>query len=158
MVAPDPRLRHLWRPYTQMQTEAPPLVAVETDGARIKLAGGSWLIDGIASWWTACHGYNHPHIVDAMHRQLDTMPHVMFGGLTNEPALALGERLAGVLPGAGTDTALQHAFFCDSGSVAVEVALKMAVQYWRNKGVATRSRFVAFRWGYHGDTMGACVG
>jgi adenosylmethionine-8-amino-7-oxononanoate aminotransferase len=155
MVGTDPRIRHLWRPYTQMRTEAPSLVAVETDGARIRLADGRWLIDGIASWWTACHGYNHPHIIAAMHRQLDSMPHVMFGGLTHEPALALGARLAGILPGAGTDAALDRVFFCDSGSVAVEIALKMAVQYWRNKGNETRCRFVAFRGGYHGDTMGA---
>jgi adenosylmethionine-8-amino-7-oxononanoate aminotransferase len=155
MVAADPRAGHLWRPYTQMQTEAPPLVAVETEGARIRLADGRWLIDGIASWWTACHGYNHPHIMTAMHRQLDAMPHVMFGGFTHEPALALGERLAGILPGSGTDAALEHVFFCDSGSVAVEIALKMAVQYWRNKGETNRCRFVAFRDGYHGDTMGA---
>ena len=155
MVGADPRTRHLWRPYTQMQTEAPSLIAVETEGARIRLADGRWLIDGIASWWTACHGYNHPHILAAMHRQLDAMPHVMFGGLTHEPALALGARLAGILPGSGTDAALDHAFFCDSGSVAVEIALKMAVQYWRNKGEENRCRFVAFRGGYHGDTMGA---
>ena len=155
MVEADPRTRHLWRPYTQMQTEAPSLVAVETDGARIRLADGRWLIDGIASWWTACHGYNHPHIVSAMHRQLESMPHIMFGGLTHEPALALGARLADILPGAGTGAALQHVFFCDSGSVAVEIALKMAVQYWRNRGAENRCRFVAFRGGYHGDTMGA---
>ena len=155
MVGADPRASHLWRPYTQMQTEAPSLVAGETEGARIRLADGRWLIDGIASWWTACHGYNHPHIIAAMHRQLDSMPHVMFGGLTHEPALALGARLAGILPGAATDAALDHVFFCDSGSVAVEIALKMAVQYWRNKGEENRCRFVAFRGGYHGDTMGA---
>ena len=155
MAGADPRAGHLWRPYTQMRTEAPSLVAVETAGACIRLADGRWLIDGIASWWTACHGYNHPHITAAMHRQLDSMPHVMFGGLTHEPALALGARLAGILPGSGTIAALDHVFFCDSGSVAVEIALKMAVQYWRNKGVGTRRRFVAFRGAYHGDTMGA---
>jgi adenosylmethionine-8-amino-7-oxononanoate aminotransferase len=155
MVAADPRTRHLWRPYTQMQTEAPSLVAAETEGARIRLADGRWLIDGIASWWTACHGYNHPHMVSAMHRQLDAMPHVMFGGLTHEPALALAARLADMLPGSGTNAALDRVFFCDSGSVAVEIALKMAVQYWRNQGEENRCRFVAFRDGYHGDTMGA---
>ena len=155
MVGADPRASHLWRPYTQMRTEAPSLVVVETEGACIRLADGRWLIDGIASWWTACHGYNHPHITAAMHRQLDSMPHVMFGGLTHEPALALGARLAEILPGSGTDAALNHVFFSDSGSVAVEIALKMAVQYWRNKGDVTRSRFIAFRGAYHGDTMGA---
>jgi len=155
MAPPDPRLRHLWRPYTQMQTEGPPLVAVETDGARIRLEDGRWLIDGIASWWTACHGYNHPHITAAVKTQLDAMPHVMFGGLVHEPALELASRLAGLLPGAGTDGALNHIFFSDSGSVAVEVALKMAVQYWRNAGESGRDRFVCFRHAYHGDTMGA---
>ena len=154
-AARDPRLRHLWRPYTQMQTEAPPLVAAATEGVRIRLADGRELIDGIASWWTACHGYNHPHIRAAMERQLAVMPHVMFGGLTHEPALALGARLAALLPGAGTDAALDYVFFSDSGSVAVEVALKMAVQFWRNRGEAGRTRFVAFRHAYHGDTMGA---
>jgi len=138
-----------------MQTELPPFEAVETSGCRIRLADGRWLIDGIASWWTAVHGYNHPHIIAAMERQLRTMPHIMFGGLTHEPAQRLADRLAAVLPGAGTDAALQHVFFCDSGSVAVEIALKMAVQYWRNRGQTGRTRFVAFRRAYHGDTMGA---
>ena len=151
----DPRLKHLWRPYTQMQTETPPLKAVETCGAQIKLADGRWLIDGISSWWTACHGYNHEAIVEAMQKQLDEMPHVMLGGLTHEPALQLAWRLSHILPGAGTDSALQHIFFADSGSVAVEVALKMAVQYWHNKGAPTRTRFVAFQNAYHGDTTGA---
>ncbi|MEE8445635.1 MAG: adenosylmethionine--8-amino-7-oxononanoate transaminase [Alphaproteobacteria bacterium] len=152
---PDPRLRHLWRPYTQIQTEPAPLVAVETDGARIRLDDGRWLIDGTASWWTAVHGYNHPHITAAIKQQIDAMPHVMFGGLIHEPALELGSRLATLLPGAGTDAALDHVFFSDSGSVAVEVALKMAVQFWRNAGDAGRHRIVAFRHAYHGDTMGA---
>ncbi len=155
MAGLDPRLRHLWRPYTQMLTESPPLVAADTQGARIKLADGRWLVDGIASWWTACHGYNHPHIVEAMRKQLETMPHVMFGGLTHEPALALAERLSRLLPGAGGDGALEHVFFCDSGSVAVEIAMKMAVQFWRNQGDVRRTRFVAFGNAYHGDTMGA---
>lgn len=155
MTGTDPRLRHLWRPYTQMQTEAPPLKAAATDGAEIILEDGRRLIDGIASWWTACHGYNHPHIAGAMKQQLRTMPHVMFGGLTHEPALSLAERLAAILPGAGTDAAPAHVFFCDSGSVAVEIALKMAAQFWRNKGQPGRNKFVCFRFAYHGDTMGA---
>ncbi|MPY69426.1 MAG: adenosylmethionine--8-amino-7-oxononanoate transaminase [Alphaproteobacteria bacterium] len=145
-----------------MQTEPAPWKAVRTEGTRIHLEDGRTLLDGIASWWTACHGYNHPHIVAAMEAQLRAMPHVMFGGLTHEPALALADRLAAVLPGAGTEAALGHVFFCDSGSVAVEVAMKMAVQYWRNRGEAARNRgeaarnrFVCFRFGYHGDTMGA---
>jgi adenosylmethionine-8-amino-7-oxononanoate aminotransferase len=140
----------LWRPYTQMKTAAPPLEAVRTQGSRITLADGRVLVDGIASWWTAVHGYNHPHIAAAVARQLEAMPHVMFGGLTHAPAERLAARLAALLPGG-----LDHVFFTDSGSVAVEVALKMAVQMWRNRGVAGRTRFLAFRGSYHGDTMGA---
>jgi adenosylmethionine-8-amino-7-oxononanoate aminotransferase len=108
------------------------------------------LIDGIASWWTACHGYNHPHIRTAVEQQLHAMPHVMFGGFTHAPAERLAARLTALAPGS-----LDHVFFSDSGSVAVEVAMKMAVQYWLNRGIPGRTRFVAFRDGYHGDTMGA---
>jgi adenosylmethionine-8-amino-7-oxononanoate aminotransferase len=153
--AGDDRLRHLWRPYTQMKTEPAPLTAAATAGARIRLDDGRELIDGIASWWTACHGYNHPHMEAAIARQLAAMPHVMFGGLTHEPALELAARLAAMLPGNRTGAALDHVFFSDSGSVAVEVALKMAAQYWRNRNVEGRTRFIGFRHGYHGDTMGA---
>ena len=156
MAEGDPdRHRHLWRPYTQMKTEPAPLIAVETQGVRIRLDDGRELIDGIASWWTACHGYNHPHITGALRRQLEAMPHVMLGGLVHQPALTLARRLAAILPGAGTEAALEHVFFSDSGSVAVEVALKMAAQYWRNRNIEGRTRFVGFRHGYHGDTMGA---
>ena len=139
---------HLWRPYTQMQTAAAPYRAARTEGCRITLDDGRVLIDGIASWWTACHGYNHPHIRQAAIRQLERMPHVMFGGLTHEPAERLAERLCALLPGD-----LSHVFFADSGSVAVEVAMKMAAQYWLNQGVRTRRKFLAFRGGYHGDTL-----
>jgi adenosylmethionine-8-amino-7-oxononanoate aminotransferase len=140
----------VWLPYTQMKVAPPPLPVVRTQGSRIILADGRELIDGIASWWTACHGYNHPHIAAAVTRQLAAMPHVMFGGLVHEQALTLARRLAEILP-AGLD----RVFFSDSGSVSVEVAMKMAVQYWLNKGVHGRTRFVAFRGGYHGDTTGA---
>ena len=143
-------LPHVWLPYTQMKTAREPLPVAATDGVRIRLADGRELIDGIASWWTACHGYNHPHIREAVARQLATMPHVMFGGLVHEQALILARRLAALLPGG-----LDRVFFADSGSVAVEVALKMAVQYWINRGVRGRTRFVAFKGGYHGDTTGA---
>lgn len=146
----NPRTHHLWRPYTQMQAAAPPLEAVRTHGSRIVLADGRELIDGIASWWTAAHGYNHPHIRAAVAAQLEAMPHVMFGGLTHAPAERLAARLADLLPGD-----LDHVFFTDSGSVAVEVALKMAVQMWINRGIAGRTRILAFREGYHGDTLGA---
>ncbi len=139
---------HLWRPYTQMKTAAPPLRAVRTEGCRITLEDGRVLIDGIASWWTACHGYNHPHIRVAVEAQLEAMPHVMFGGLTHDPAERLAARLCRRLPGD-----LNHVFFADSGSVAVEVAMKMAAQSWLNRGIKTRTRFLAFRGGYHGDTF-----
>ena len=142
--------QHLWRPYTQMKTAGAPFEAVRTDGSRIHLADGRVLIDGVASWWTACHGYNHPHIREAVARQLERMPHVMFGGFTHEPAETLATRLAAMAPGD-----LNHVFFSDSGSVAVEVAMKMAVQYWLNRGVGGRTKFLAFREGYHGDTLGA---
>jgi adenosylmethionine-8-amino-7-oxononanoate aminotransferase len=141
---------HVWLPYTQMKTAGDPLPVAATQGSRIVLADGRELIDGIASWWTACHGYNHPHIAGAVRRQLDVMPHVMFGGLVHEPALTLARRLAALMP-----PGLDRVFFSDSGSVAVEVAMKMAVQYWRNRGVPGRTRFVAFNGGYHGDTTGA---
>jgi adenosylmethionine-8-amino-7-oxononanoate aminotransferase len=140
---------HIWTPYSQMKTAAPPLPVARTEGVRIHLADGRVLIDGIASWWTACHGYNHPHIRAAVSKQLETMPHVMFGGLTHEPALTLAKRLAALLPGD-----LNRVFFTDSGSVAVEVAMKMAMQLWLNRGVRDRTGFLAFRNGYHGDTLG----
>jgi adenosylmethionine-8-amino-7-oxononanoate aminotransferase len=143
-------LEHVWLPYAQMKTAAPPLPVVRTQGSRIVLADGRELIDGVASWWTACHGYNQPHIRYAVAKQLKQMPHVMFGGLAHEPALTLAQRLAALLPGD-----LTRVFFSDSGSVAVEVALKMAAQYWINRGVKRRSQFVAFKGGYHGDTTGA---
>jgi adenosylmethionine-8-amino-7-oxononanoate aminotransferase len=142
-------LDHLWMPYTQMQTAAPPLPVAATVGTRILLTDGRELIDGLASWWTACHGYNHPHIVAAIRDQLATMSHVMFAGLAHEQAARLASRLAALLPGD-----LSRVFFSDSGSVAVEVALKMAVQFWINQGQPARKQFVAFRYGYHGDTMG----
>ncbi len=143
-------LEHVWLPYAQMKTMRPPLPVTRTQGCRIVLADGRELIDGIASWWTACHGYNHPHIRQAVERQLAAMPHVMFGGLVHEQGLTLARRLAGMLPGD-----LDRVFFSESGSVAVEIALKMAVQYWRNRDEPSRTKFVAFRGGYHGDTTGA---
>jgi len=141
---------HVWLPYAQMKTAPLPLPVVRTQGSRIVLADGRELIDGIASWWTACHGYNHPHIRAAVERQLATMPHVMFGGLAHEQALTLARRLCALLP-----RDLDRVFFSESGSVAVEIAMKMAVQYWLNRGEQGRTKFVAFKGGYHGDTTGA---
>jgi adenosylmethionine-8-amino-7-oxononanoate aminotransferase len=143
-------LGHVWLPYAQMKTVNPPLPVLRTHGSRIVLADGRELIDGIASWWTACHGYNHPHIRQGVERQLAEMPHVMFGGLVHEQATTLARRLAALLPGD-----LNHVFFSDSGSVAVEVAMKMALQFWINRGAEGRNHFVAFKGGYHGDTTGA---
>ncbi len=141
---------HLWLPYTQMKTARPPLAVAATRGSRIVLADGRELVDGVASWWTACHGYNQPHIRQAIERQLAAMPHVMFGGAVHEQAATLARRLAGMLLGG-----LDRVFFSDSGSVAVEVALKMALQFWINRGFKGRTKFIAFKGGYHGDTTGA---
>lgn len=139
---------HVWRPYCQMKTAPAPLAVARTEGSSLFLEDGRELVDGIASWWTACHGYNHPHIRAAVQRQLDLMPHVMFGGLAHEPAYRLAQRLAALLPGD-----LDHVFFAESGSVSVEIAMKMALQYWINRGVTGRTRFLSFKGGYHGDTL-----
>jgi adenosylmethionine---8-amino-7-oxononanoate aminotransferase len=143
-------LPKLWLPYAQMKTAPQPSIVVRTEGVRIHLADGTVLIDGIASWWTACHGYNHPRLSAAIADQLERVPHVMLGGLAHEPIMRLTERLAAVLPGD-----LSHSFFSESGSVAVEVAMKMAVQYWINGGRRGRHRFLSFKGAYHGDTFAA---
>lgn len=145
-----PLQAHLWRPYAQMQTVPLPVRVVRTEGCRLYLEDGRSLIDGISSWWTACHGYNHPHILQAVEKQLRTMPHIMFGGLVHDPAIALSEKLVRIAP-----RGLNRVFFSDSGSTAVEVAMKMALQYWQNQGKSKKDKFVCFRGGYHGDTMGA---
>ncbi len=144
----DSGLASIWLPYAQMKTALPPLPVVRTEGSRIILADGRELIDGIASWWTACHGYNHPHIRACIQKQLEIMPHVMFGGLVHEPAIRLSQRLYAL-------TGMNRVFFADSGSIAVEIALKMALQYWNNLGKSEKNRFICFKNGYHGDTMGA---
>ncbi len=140
----------VWHPYASA-TDVPPLNAVSrTFANRIVLADGKDLIDGMSSWWAAIHGYNHPRLLDALHSQAGRMPHVMFGGLTQEPAVGLAERLLELMP-----AGLERIFFADSGSVAVEVALKMALQYQQSRGEIQRTRFLAPRGGYHGDTIGA---
>lgn len=144
----DQGMRHIWLPYSQMKHADPPLPVVATEGTRIHLADGRVLIDGIASWWTACHGYNHPHLRAALNEQATRMPHVMFGGLAHEPALKLASRLADLLPGD-----LTRVFFAESGSVAVEVAMKMATQFWLNQGQRGRTKILSFTGGYHGDTI-----
>lgn len=144
----DEGYRHIWMPYAQMQTAPAPEAVTATEGTRIILADGRQLIDGVASWWSACHGYNHPHIRDAVSRQLEQMPHVMLAGLANEPAFTLAERLAAMAPGR-----LERVFFSESGSVSVEIAMKMAVQYWLNQGNGERTKFICFKGAYHGDTI-----
>lgn len=139
--------QHVWLPYTQMKTARAPLPVVSAQGTRLTLADGRELIDGISSWWACVHGYRHPHIEEAVRRQLETLPHVMLGGLAHEQAYTLARRLAGLLPGD-----LDHVFFSDSGSVAVEVAMKMASQFWLNQG-QRRMKFLCFKGGYHGDTF-----
>src|SRR5436190_18761771 len=138
----EPGLRHVWLPYVQMKTMRDPLAVARTEGCRIVLEDGRELIDGVASWWTACHGYNHPHIRAAVAAQLERMPHVMLGGLVHAPAAELARRLSAVLPGE-----LDHVFFSESGSVAVEVAMKIALQYRFNRGEPARTRFVSFQHG-----------
>lgn len=139
---------HIWLPYAQMKTAPDPLAVVGAEGVRLKLADGRTLIDGVASWWTMAHGYNHPHIREVVARQLETLPHVMLGGLAHEQAYTLARRLSALMSGD-----LNRVFFTDSGSVAVEVALKMAIQFWINQGERGRTKFVSFKGGYHGDTF-----
>lgn len=144
----EPAEHALWRPYAQMKTTPPGLPVASAEGVRIRLEDGRELIDGVSSWWTVCHGYRHPHIINAVKAQLDAVPHVMLGGLTHQPAERLARRLADLAPGD-----LNHVFFCESGSVSVEIAMKIAVQSFINRGERGRTRFLAFRGGYHGDTL-----
>ena len=125
-----------------------PIVAKATHGSTIILNDGAKLIDGIASWWTACHGYNHPHIIKTVKKQLELMPHIMFGGIIHQPAIDLAKHLANLLPGD-----LNKVFFSESGSVSVEVALKIAAQFWLNQNNNIKNKIISFHGGYHGDTM-----
>ncbi|HEX3772784.1 MAG TPA: adenosylmethionine--8-amino-7-oxononanoate transaminase [Polyangiaceae bacterium] len=140
---------YVWRPYCQHRTAPPPLAVASTRGCRLVLADGTELVDGVASWWTAAHGYAHPHIRAKVAAQLEAMPHVAFGGLAHEAGYTLAARLAGFFAGK-----LSHVFFTESGSVAVEVALKMAMQSFYNAGRPRRT-VVAFHGAYHGDTFAA---
>jgi adenosylmethionine---8-amino-7-oxononanoate aminotransferase len=142
--------QHVWHPYAALPSSQPIFPVESAQGVRIQLMDGRSLIDGISSWWTCIHGYNHPRLNQAAHAQIDRMSHVMFGGLTHRPAVELAEKLIAVTP-----AALQQVFFADSGSVAVEVAMKLAVQYWYNRGQPQKQQFLTIRSGYHGDTFAA---
>ncbi|MFD7537360.1 adenosylmethionine--8-amino-7-oxononanoate transaminase [Streptomyces sp. NPDC059819] len=143
--------RHVWHPYGPMPNRQEQLLVESASGVRLRLAepayGQRELIDGMASWWSAVHGYNHPVLNEAVRGQLDRMSHVMFGGLTHAPAVRLAARLVEITPGP-----LQHVFLSDSGSVSVEVAVKMCLQYWRSVGQPRKQRLLTWRGGYHGDT------
>lgn len=139
---------HIWHPYGAFPPSTRPLVVTGASGVRLELADGRTVVDGMSSWWAAIHGYRHPVLDAAVRRQLDSMSHVMFGGLTHEPAARLAELLVDLTP-----EPLRKVFFCDSGSVSVEVAVKMALQYWRGRGEPGRTRLLTWRGGYHGDTF-----
>lgn len=141
--------RHIWHPYTSMTEPLPCYPVVAATGCELELADGRRLVDGMSSWWAAIHGYNHPVINQAVTAQLGQMSHVMFGGITHPPAIELCRRLVAMTP-----APLECVFLADSGSVAVEVAIKMALQYWQARG-ENRRRLLALRLGYHGDTSGA---
>ena len=142
--------RHIWHPYTSIENPLPVYHVVSAEGVKLRLADGRELIDGMSSWWTAIHGYNHPVLNRAIKNQLSKMAHVMFGGIIHEPAVHLAELLVSITP-----LPLQKVFFCDSGSVSVEVAIKMALQYWNAKGEKKKSKLLTVRSGYHGDTFEA---
>jgi adenosylmethionine-8-amino-7-oxononanoate aminotransferase len=141
---------HVWHPYGALPSASPPLPVVAAEGVRLQLADGRELIDGMSSWWCAIHGYRHPALDAAVGEQLGRMPHVMFGGLTHEPAIRLAERLVEIAP-----DGLEQVFFADSGSVSVEVAIKLCLQFQRANGHPQRRRLLTVRGGYHGDTFGA---
>ena len=140
----------LWHPYTSMSHPTPHFLVEKASGCQIQLADGRSLIDGMSSWWSVIHGYNHPAINQALHTQIDQFSHVMFGGLTHQPAISLGQKLVDMSP-----PTLTRVFFSDSGSVSVEVALKMAIQYWNTQGHPEKQHFITPRSGYHGDTFAA---
>jgi len=142
--------QHVWHPYASVTEPLPQYVVASASGVRLTLADGRELIDGMASWWSVIHGYNHPALGAAMQAQAEKMSHVMFGGLTHEPAARLAKLLVGITP-----AALQKVFFSDSGSVAIEVAIKMAIQYWQAKGQPDKHKMLSLRSGYHGDTFAA---
>jgi adenosylmethionine---8-amino-7-oxononanoate aminotransferase len=144
----DKDRKHVWHPYAPMPGRMAPLLVSSAHGVRLRLADGRELVDGMSSWWAAIHGYRHPVLDAAVTEQLGKMSHVMFGGLTHEPAVSLCSRLVSITP-----DGLEHVFLCDSGSVSVEVAVKMCLQYWRSRGFGAKNRLLTWRGGYHGDTF-----
>lgn len=146
----DEDRNYVWHPYSSMQSETPVFAVKSTSGVHIKLENGSQLIDGMSSWWCAIHGYNVAELNAAIKQQLESMAHIMFGGLTHEPAVKLCKKLVDITPGK-----LESVFLADSGSVSVEIAMKMAVQYWQAKQQPGKQKFISLRNGYHGDTFGA---
>ncbi|HHF2975723.1 TPA: adenosylmethionine--8-amino-7-oxononanoate transaminase [Vibrio diabolicus] len=141
--------QHIWHPYTSTLTPLTCYPVASANGVHIKLEDGTELVDGMSSWWSTIHGYNHPHLNQAAHQQIDQVSHVMFGGITHQPAINLCKKLLSLAP-----SNLEHVFLADSGSVAVEVSLKMALQYWHARG-ERRPKFLTLRHGYHGDTFAA---
>jgi len=141
---------HIWHPYTSMTNPLPTQLVDSANGVRIKLEDGRELIDGMASWWCVIHGYNHPVINQAAKDQIDKVSHVMFGGLTHQPAIELCKKLVAITP-----NNLEHVFLADSGSISVEVAIKMAIQYWQAKGKGNKNKLLSLKGGYHGDTFAA---
>ena len=142
--------QHIWHPYSSLTSPIPAYDVISAHGVRLELSDGRQLIDGMSSWWCVIHGYNHPALNAALHEQVERVSHVMFGGLTHEPAARLARTLVDITP-----AGLEKVFLCDSGSVSVEVAMKMAFQYWQSKGVIGKTRVLSLRNGYHGDTFGA---
>jgi len=141
---------HIWHPYSAMNSDLPIYEVESANGVRLKLKDGRELIDGMSSWWCMIHGYNHPEMNKALEQQINKISHVMFGGLTHQPAIELTEKLIEITP-----EPLQKIFYSDSGSVAVEVAMKMAIQYWHAKGQSNKQHFISLRSSYHGDTFAA---
>lgn len=142
--------QYIWHPYSALGSDLPLFPVASASGVRLKLSDGRELIDGMSSWWCVIHGYNHPHLNLAVSQQLNQVAHVMFGGLTHQPAVELAEKLVSITP-----SGLDAVFFADSGSVSVEVAMKMAIQYWQSLGHSQKQHFASLRHGYHGDTFGA---
>ncbi len=141
---------HVWHPYSSINHPLAPYPVVSAEGVRITLANNRQLVDGMSSWWSTIHGYNHPEMNDALKQQVDQFAHVMFGGLTHQPAAQLAHKLIEITP-----SGLETVFFSDSGSVSIEVALKMVIQYWYAKKLPDKKYFLTIRHGYHGDTFGA---